>query len=64
MAIGGDETGNGTALEVLGDGLDLKDAETEKHSKRVAAYTIAILKQQRLFIAIMKTTTAQATPGT
>jgi putative nucleotidyltransferase with HDIG domain len=29
-------------LEALGDALDLKDAETEGHSKRVTAYTIAI----------------------
>ncbi|HET8826030.1 MAG TPA: HD domain-containing phosphohydrolase [Terriglobales bacterium] len=31
-------------LEVLGDALDLKDAETENHSKRVTAYTIAIAR--------------------
>jgi putative nucleotidyltransferase with HDIG domain len=31
-------------LEVLGDALDLKDAETEYHSKRVTAYTIAIAR--------------------
>jgi putative nucleotidyltransferase with HDIG domain len=29
-------------LEALGDALDLKDAETEGHSKRVTAYTIEI----------------------
>src|SRR3954463_8169177 len=29
-------------LQVLGDALDLKDAETEGHSKRVTAFTIAI----------------------
>src|SRR5215470_1775036 len=29
-------------LEALGDALDLKDAETEGHSKRVTAFTIAI----------------------
>ncbi len=29
-------------LQALGDALDLKDAETEGHSKRVTAYTIAI----------------------
>jgi putative nucleotidyltransferase with HDIG domain len=28
-------------LEALGDALDLKDSETEGHSKRVTAYTIA-----------------------
>jgi putative nucleotidyltransferase with HDIG domain len=31
-------------LEALGDALDLKDAETEGHSKRVTAYTIAIAR--------------------
>src|SRR2546421_2414158 len=29
-------------LEALGDALDLKDAETEGHSRRVTAFTIAI----------------------
>lgn len=32
-------------LEALGDALDLKDAETEGHSKRVTAFTIAIARQ-------------------
>jgi putative nucleotidyltransferase with HDIG domain len=31
-------------LEALGDALDLKDAETEGHSKRVTAYTIALAR--------------------
>src|SRR5690349_10140513 len=31
-------------LEALGDALDLKDSETEGHSKRVTAYTIAIAR--------------------
>ncbi|MGB9103415.1 MAG: HD-GYP domain-containing protein [Terriglobales bacterium] len=31
-----------TTLEALGDALNLKDAETENHSKRVVAFTIAI----------------------
>jgi putative nucleotidyltransferase with HDIG domain len=31
-------------LEALGDALDLKDAESEGHSKRVTAYTIAIAR--------------------
>jgi putative nucleotidyltransferase with HDIG domain len=35
-------------LEVLGDALDLKDAETEHHSKRVTAYTIAIARKMGL----------------
>ncbi len=35
-------------LEALGDALDLKDAETEGHSKRVTAYTIAMARAMRL----------------
>ena len=31
-------------LEALGNALDLKDAETEGHSKRVTAFTIAIAR--------------------
>ena len=35
-------------LEALGDALDLKDAETEGHSKRVTAFTIAMARAMRL----------------
>ncbi|MGA8300053.1 MAG: HD-GYP domain-containing protein, partial [Terriglobales bacterium] len=35
-------------LEALGYALDLKDAETEGHSKRVTAYTIAIARKMGL----------------
>ena len=35
-------------LEALGDALDLKDAETEGHSKRVTAFTIAIARAMKL----------------
>ncbi len=35
-------------LEALGDAIDLKDAETEFHSRRVTAFTIAIAKQMGL----------------
>jgi putative nucleotidyltransferase with HDIG domain len=35
-------------LEALGDALDLKDAETEGHSRRVTAFTIAIAKEMGL----------------
>lgn len=35
-------------LEALGDALDLKDAETEGHSKRVTAFTIAIARAMDL----------------
>src|ERR1700722_10290089 len=35
-------------LETLGDALDLKDRETEGHSKRVTAYTIAIARAMGL----------------
>ncbi|HEX3438345.1 MAG TPA: HD domain-containing phosphohydrolase [Pseudacidobacterium sp.] len=31
-------------LEALGDALDLKDAETEGHSKRVTGYTVALAR--------------------
>ena len=31
-------------LEALGDALDLKDSETEGHSKRVTAYAIALAR--------------------
>ena len=32
-------------LEALGDALDMKDAETEGHSRRVTAFTMAIARQ-------------------
>ncbi|MGA3107627.1 MAG: HD domain-containing phosphohydrolase [Terriglobales bacterium] len=35
-------------LEALGDALDLKDADTQHHSKRVTAYTIAIARKMGL----------------
>src|SRR5579883_536948 len=35
-------------LEALGDALDLKDAETEGHSRRVTAFTIAIARAMEL----------------
>jgi putative nucleotidyltransferase with HDIG domain len=35
-------------LEALGEALDAKDAETEGHSKRVTAYTIAIARKMGL----------------
>jgi putative nucleotidyltransferase with HDIG domain len=35
-------------LEALGDALDLKDAETEGHSRRVTAYTIEIARAMGL----------------
>ncbi len=35
-------------LEALGDALDLKDTETEGHSKRVTAYTIALARAMDL----------------
>jgi putative nucleotidyltransferase with HDIG domain len=35
-------------LETLGDALDLKDRETEGHSKRVTAFTIAIARAMGL----------------
>ena len=41
-AMGELERSYDITLEALGDALDLKDAETEGHSRRVTAYTIAI----------------------
>jgi putative nucleotidyltransferase with HDIG domain len=35
-------------LEALGDALDLKDSETEGHSKRVTAYTIALARAMNI----------------
>jgi putative nucleotidyltransferase with HDIG domain len=35
-------------LEVLGDALDAKDAETQHHSRRVTAFTIAIARKMGL----------------
>jgi putative nucleotidyltransferase with HDIG domain len=35
-------------LEALGDALDLKDAETEGHSKRVTGYTVALSRAMGL----------------
>jgi putative nucleotidyltransferase with HDIG domain len=35
-------------LEALGDALDLKDAETEGHSRRVTAFTIAMARAMEL----------------
>lgn len=37
-----------TTLEAMGDALDLRDAETEGHSKRVTAYTIALGREMGL----------------
>jgi putative nucleotidyltransferase with HDIG domain len=42
-------------LEALGDALDLKDAETEFHSRRVTAYTIAIARKMGLTKEEIKT---------
>ena len=43
-AMGELERSYDITLAALGDALDLKDAETEGHSKRVTAYTIAIAR--------------------
>jgi putative nucleotidyltransferase with HDIG domain len=40
-------------LEALGGALDLKDAETEGHCKRVTAFTIAIAKAMRVEPALL-----------
>lgn len=40
-------------LEALGSALDMKDTETEGHSKRVTAYTIAIAKTMKVDPALL-----------
>jgi len=47
-AMGNLERSYDITLAALGDALDLKDAETEGHSKRVTAFTIAIAKAMGL----------------
>ena len=47
-AMGNLERSYDITLEALGDALDLKDAETEGHSKRVTAFTIAIARAMGL----------------
>ena len=47
-AMGNLERSYDITLEALGDALDLKDRETEGHSKRVTAFTIAIAKAMGL----------------
>lgn len=39
------ERSYGTTIEVLGDTLRFKDAETEGHSRRVTAFTVAFARQ-------------------
>ncbi len=41
-------------LEALGDALDLKDSETEGHSKRVTAYTIVLARAMEINPATIK----------
>src|SRR6201988_4938429 len=48
QAMGDLERSYDMTLEALGDALDLKDAETEGHSKRVTAFTIAIARAMGL----------------
>ncbi len=39
----------------MGDALDLRDAETEGHSRRVTAYTIALAREMGLAAAELRT---------
>ena len=48
QALGELERSYDITLEALGDALDLKDAETEGHSKRVTAFTIAVARAMGL----------------
>jgi putative nucleotidyltransferase with HDIG domain len=47
-AMGDLERSYDITLEALGEALDLRDAETEGHSRRVTAFTIAIAKRMGL----------------
>jgi putative nucleotidyltransferase with HDIG domain len=47
-ALGDLERSYDITLEALGDALDLKDTETEGHSRRVTAYTIALARAMQL----------------
>jgi putative nucleotidyltransferase with HDIG domain len=47
-AMGTLERSYDITLEALGDALDMKDAETEGHSKRVTAFTIALARAMGL----------------
>jgi len=47
-AMGNLERSYDFTLEALGEALDLKDAETEGHSKRVTAFTIAMARKMGL----------------
>lgn len=48
MALSDLEKSYDITLECLGDALAVKDAETEMHSKRVTAYTIALARKMGL----------------
>lgn len=48
------ESSYDVTLEALGDALDLKDSETEGHSKRVTAYTIALARAMGITQAQIK----------
>ncbi len=48
QALGDLERSYDITLEALGDALDLKDAETEGHSRRVTGFTIAIARAMGL----------------
>lgn len=42
-------------IEAMGDALDMRDEETEGHSKRVTAYTVAIGRAMKLSASELKT---------
>jgi putative nucleotidyltransferase with HDIG domain len=42
-------------LEAMGDALDLRDAETQGHSRRVTAYTIALARAMGLSVDALRT---------
>ena len=50
-------------LEALGDALDLRDAQTEGHSRRVTAYTIALARELGLDQAAVAHLRARGVPA-
>jgi putative nucleotidyltransferase with HDIG domain len=49
------EKSHDVVLEAMGDALDLRDAETQGHSQRVTAYTIALGRAMGLHLDTLKT---------
>ena len=50
-------------LEAMGDALDLRDAQTEGHSRRVTAYTIALAREMGLDAEELRTHRTRGPPA-